>query len=249
MTFDFSDKVVLVTGASRGIGNTIALSFGQAGATVIGTATSQAGADKISKLFDDKQIQGSGKVLNVTQQENIDELLTSITSEFAAPSILINNAGINQDNLLMRMKQDEWDNVINTNLNAIFKMTKACIRPMIKARWGRVINISSVSGFIGNPGQTNYCASKMGVVGFSRSLAREIASRNVTVNVVAPGFIQTEMTDALSDEQQQQLKTQIPMQRIGSTDEIAATVQFLASQEAAYITGETIHVNGGLYMG
>ncbi len=241
-------KVALVTGASRGIGAAIAEALGLAGYTVIGTATSQAGADKICERFESSKIIGSGMVLNVTDPDSISSLLSAVIAQFGAPTILINNAGIAKDNLLLRMKEEEWLDVINTNLTSVFRLSKACVRAMTKARWGRVINISSVVGSMGNMGQANYAAAKAGVEGFSRAMAREVASRNVTVNSIAPGFIATDMTDALGDEQKDTLRTQIPLQRLGTPEDIAQLVGFLASDAGAYITGETIHVNGGMYM-
>jgi len=243
-----TDQIALVTGASRGIGRAIALGLGKQGATVIGTATSEAGADNISSSLKDEGIKGRGLILNVADPESTTACVKQVTDEFGSPDILVNNAGITRDNLLMMMKEDQWDDIINTNLNSIFRMSKAVIRPMMKKRNGRIINISSVVGATGNPGQTNYAAAKAGLIGFSKSLAREIGSRNITVNSVAPGFIDTDMTRELSDEQKDNLTVQIPLGRLGSPDEIAAAVVFLASPSAAYITGETIHVNGGMYM-
>ena len=243
-----TDQIALVTGASRGIGHAIALALGEQGATVIGTATSQAGADKISEALQSGSLKGKGLVLNVADSESVSECLKSVTAEFSAPDILVNNAGITRDNLLMMMKEDQWDDIINTNLTSIFRMTKAVVRPMMKKRNGRIINISSVVGATGNAGQTNYAAAKAGLVGFSKSLAREIGSRNITVNTVAPGFIDTDMTRALAEEQRESLASQIPLGRLGNAEEIAAAVVFLASPAAGYITGETIHVNGGMYM-
>lgn len=243
-----TDQIALVTGASRGIGRAIARALGKQGATVIGTATSEAGANNISLLFEEEGIRGRGMVLNVANSDSTAGCIKAVTDEFGSPDILVNNAGITRDSLLMTMKDDQWDEIINTNLKSIFRMSKAVIRPMMKKRNGRIINISSVVGATGNPGQTNYAASKAGLIGFSKSLAREIGSRNITVNTVAPGFIDTDMTRELSEDQKHQLTSQIPLKRLGSADEIAAAVVFLASPSAAYITGETIHVNGGLYM-
>ncbi len=243
-----TDQIALVTGASRGIGRAIALGLGKQGATVIGTATSEAGADNISSFLKDEGIKGRGLMLNVADPESTTACVKQVTDEFGSPDILVNNAGITRDNLLMMMKEDQWDDIINTNLNSIFRMSKAVIRPMMKKRNGRIINISSVVGATGNPGQTNYAAAKAGLIGFSKSLAREIGSRNITVNSVAPGFIDTDMTRELSEEQKDNLTVQIPLGRLGSPDEIAAAVVFLASPSAAYITGETINVNGGMYM-
>lgn len=243
-----SDQIALVTGASRGIGKAIAHALGKQGATVIGTATTEAGAKNISASLEAASIKGRGMVLNVADTDSTTQCLKQVIDEFGAPDILVNNAGITRDGLLMKMKDDQWDEIINTNLNSIFRMSKAVIRPMMKKRSGRIINISSVVGATGNPGQTNYAAAKAGLVGFSKSLAREIGSRNITVNTVAPGFIDTDMTRELSQQQKDSLTSQIPLGRLGSPDEIAAAVVFLASPSAAYITGETIHVNGGMYM-
>ena len=241
-------KVALVTGASRGIGAAIADDLGRYDITVVGTATTQAGAHKISERFAEKNISGRGMVLNVTELESIDGLLKAIGAEFGAPTILVNNAGITKDNILMRMKEDEWMDVVNTNLNAVFRLSKACVRAMTKARWGRIINISSVVGSMGNGGQSNYSATKAGVEGFSRALAKELGSRSITVNSVAPGFIDTDMTKELPEANKQSMLNQIPLARLGSPDEIASVVSFLAGEAAGYITGETIHVNGGMYM-
>jgi len=243
-----TDQLALVTGSSRGIGQAIAHALGQQGATVIGTATSEAGAQKISEALQAAGIKGTGLVLDVADPESITDCLKQVVAEYGSPDILVNNAGITRDNLLMMMKDEQWDEIINTNLNSIFRMCKAVIRPMMKKRNGRIINISSVVGATGNPGQTNYAATKAGLIGFSKSLAREIGSRNITVNTVAPGFIDTDMTRELNEEQKQKLVGQIPLGRLGSADEIASAVVFLASPGAAYITGETIHVNGGMYM-
>jgi len=243
-----TDQIALVTGASRGIGQAIAHALGKQGATVIGTATTEAGAKNISASLEAASIKGRGMVLNVADTESTSQCLKQVIDEFGAPDILVNNAGITRDGLLMMMKDDQWDEIINTNLNSIFRMSKAVIRPMMKKRSGRIINISSVVGATGNPGQTNYAAAKAGLVGFSKSLAREIGSRNITVNTVAPGFIDTDMTRELSEQQKDSLTSQIPLGRLGRPDEIAAAVLFLASPSAAYITVETIHVNGGMYM-
>ena len=241
-------QIALVTGASRGIGQAIAKGLGTAGATVIGTATSQSGADSISQFLADNSLKGKGLVLNVSDKDSVADCIKQVSDEFGAPDILVNNAGITKDTLLMAMKDEQWDSVIDTNLSSIFRMSKAVIRGMMKKRNGRIISISSVVGASGNPGQTNYAATKAGLVGFSKSLAREIGSRNITVNAVAPGFIDTDMTRELDEKQKTALLGQIPLGRLGSADEIAATVVFLASPAAAYITGETIHVNGGMYM-
>ena len=243
-----SNETALVTGASRGIGKAIADTLGRRGATVIGTATSEAGAQAISAALADTGIKGAGKVLNVTDPDSVAALMTAVQDEFSAPTILVNNAGITRDNLLMRMKDEEWDDVINTNLTSAFRMSKACLRGMMKARHGRIIMISSVIGATGNPGQSNYAATKAGVIGFTKSLAREIGSRGITVNAVAPGFIDTDMTQALPEEQRNALLGQIALGRLGAVEDIANAVAFLASSDAAYITGETIHVNGGMYM-
>jgi len=242
------EKVALVTGASRGIGAAIAEQLGKAGAIVIGTATSESGAEKISARFAELGIRGAGKVLNVTDADSVAALLKSVTEEFGAPAILVNNAGITKDNLLMRMSDEEWFDVINTNLSSIYRLSKGVLRGMMKARWGRIINISSVVGSMGNPGQSNYAATKAGVSGFARSLAAEVGSRNITVNTVAPGFIDTDMTKVLPEEQKQQLLSRIPLGRLGSPEEIASVVLFLAGDAGSYISGETIHVNGGMYM-
>lgn len=244
----FESKVTLVTGASRGIGAAISDTLGAEGAIVIGTATSESGAEKISARFAEKGISGEGMVLNVTDADSVSTLLKAIQEKYGAPQILVNNAAITKDNLLMRMSDDEWFDVINTNLSSIFRLSKACLRGMMKARYGRIINISSVVGAMGNPGQVNYSATKAGVAGFARSLAKEVGSRNITVNTVSPGFIATDMTDVLTDEQKQLMLSSVPLGRLGEPAEIAGVVKFLASDAAAYITGENIHVNGGMYM-
>lgn len=238
-------KIALVTGASRGIGRAIAEQLVAHGATVVGTATSASGADAISEYLAEN---GQGLVLNVSEQDSIDGLLTQIKESFGAIDILVNNAGITRDNLLMRMKEDEWQDILDTNLTPIFKLSKAVLRGMMKNRHGRIVNIGSVVGSTGNPGQANYAAAKAGVIGFSKSMAREVASRGITVNVVAPGFIDTDMTKVLTDEQKQAIFKDVPANRLGDPKEIAATVAFLVSDGAAYITGETIHVNGGMHM-
>jgi len=240
--------IALITGASRGIGKAIALAMGQRGATVIGTATTADGAARITEYLREAGIKGVGVALNVTDQESINEVLDTIQKEFGAPTILVNNAGITRDNLLMRMKDEEWDDIMETNLKSVYRMSKACLRPMTKARKGRIISIASVVGATGNPGQTNYAAAKAGIFGFTKALAREVGARGITVNAVAPGFIDTDMTRALADEHKEALLKQIPLNRLGQPEEIAAAVAFLASPEAAYITGETLHVNGGMYM-
>lgn len=238
-------KVALVTGASRGIGKAIAELLVERGATVIGTATSDSGADAISAYLGDN---GKGLALNVTDIASIESVLKSINDEFGGVDILVNNAGITRDNLLMRMKDDEWTDILDTNLTSIFRLSKAVLRGMMKKRQGRIINVGSVVGTMGNAGQTNYAAAKAGVIGFTKSMAREVASRGVTVNTVAPGFIETDMTKALNDDQRAATLAQVPAGRLGDPREIASAVAFLASPEAAYITGETLHVNGGMYM-
>lgn len=245
---ELNEKVALVSGASRGIGKSIALTLGQQGATVIGTATTEAGAQAITEELKNKGIKGQGMVLNVSDAASIEQVIQTTQEVYAAPDILVNNAAITRDNLLMRMKDNEWDDVINTDLTSIYRMCKACLKPMMKARWGRIINISSVSGFMGNPGQTNYSAAKAGIIGFTRSLASEIGSRNITVNAVAPGFIETDMTKSIADDHAAALKGLTALGRLGKPEEIASVVGFLASAGAAYITGETLHVNGGMYM-
>ena len=240
-------KLVLVTGASRGIGRAIAMTLGNAGATVIGTATSEEGAKNISKIFSDNSILGKGMNLNVTDNDQITEILKAVSDEFGSVDILINNAGITRDNILLRMKEDEWDDIINTNLSSVYKMSKAVLRGMIKKRSGRIISITSVVGAMGNAGQSNYAASKAGIIGFTKSLAREVGVRGITVNAIAPGFIETDMTNSLPEEQKEVLASQIPMGRLGTVDEIAKAVLFLASDNASYITAQTIHINGGMY--
>ncbi|HGN1705912.1 TPA: 3-oxoacyl-ACP reductase FabG [Providencia rettgeri] len=241
----FEGKIALVTGASRGIGKAIALTLIARGATVIGTATSEKGAEAITAYLEGK---GKGLALNVTDAASIEETLSQIREEFGEIDILINNAGITRDNLLMRMKEDEWQDIIDTNLSSVYRLSKSVLRAMMKKRCGRIISIASVVGVMGNAGQTNYAAAKAGLIGFSKSLAREVASRGITVNVVAPGFIETDMTKALTDEQRAGILSQVPADRLGDAQEIASAVAFLASDEAAYITGETLHVNGGMYM-
>lgn len=242
-----NEKIVLVTGASRGIGQAIAINLGEAGATVIGTATSEEGAKNISKTFSNNSILGKGMKLDVTDNNQITDLLKAVTDEFGSVDILVNNAGITRDNILVRMKEEEWDEIINTNLSSVYKMSKAVLRGMMKKKAGRIISITSVVGSMGNSGQANYAAAKAGIMGFTKSLAREVGSRGITVNTVAPGFIQTDMTDALPDEQKKTLASQIPMARLGTVDEIAQTVLFLAGESGSYITAQTIHVNGGMY--
>ena len=241
------EKLVLVTGASRGIGQAIALTLGDAGAIVVGTATSEKGAEAITKQFAKNKITGQGMILNVNDNNNIAELMKNINEKYGTVDILINNAGITRDNILMRMKQEEWDEIISTNLTSVFKMSKAVLRGMMKKKSGRIVSITSVVGAMGNSGQTNYAAAKAGIMGFTKSLAREVGSRGITVNTVAPGFIQTDMTDALPDEQKKALSSQIPMARLGAVDEIAQAVLFLAGEGGSYITAQTLHVNGGMY--
>lgn len=243
-----TNRIALVTGASRGIGRAIALRFISAGYTVIGTATTDQGAEKISSAISDSGGAGRGIALDVSSSESIDAVIKAINSEFGTPTILVNNAGITRDNLLMRMKDDEWNSILETNLSSIFRLSKSCLRGMMKARHGRIINITSVVGLTGNAGQANYAAAKAGIVGFSKSLAREVGSRNITVNSVAPGFIDTDMTRALPEEQKNALIGSIPMARLGDAEEVAHAVAFLASDLSEYITGETLHVNGGMYM-
>lgn len=241
-------KIVLVTGATRGIGRAIATHLGQQGATVVGTATSKSGAESITAFLKEANITGAGLVLNVTDTNSIEAVVSDIETTFGAPSILVNNAGITRDNLLIRMKDDEWNDIIDTNLTPIFKLSKRCLRAMTKARWGRIITITSVVGVMGNAGQTNYAAAKAGVIGFSKSLAREVGVRGITVNTVAPGFIDTDMTNTLTQAHKDALLAQVPIKRLGQPEEIASAVGYLASLDAAYVTGETIHVNGGMYM-
>ncbi len=241
-------KIAVVTGASRGIGQAIAVELGKS-ATVLGTATSEAGAEKITAYLQENGITGKGYSLDVSSEASIEAFVKTVQQEFGAVDILVNNAGITRDNILMRMKSDEWDQVINTNLSSIYRMSKALVRGMTKSRWGRIISISSVVGSSGNIGQSNYAAAKAGLEGFSRALAMEIGTRGITVNSVAPGFIDTDMTRELGEEQTQALLSKIPLGRYGQPAEIAAVVGFLASDQAGYITGETIHVNGGMYMG
>ena len=247
-SMELAQDVAVVTGASRGIGRAIAHELARRGATVIGTATSEAGAQSITQAFDAAGLKGRGWVLNVATQESVDALLAELEGKEGVPSILVNNAGITRDNLLLRMKPDEWDEIINTNLGSVYRMSKAVVRGMMKARRGRIVNIASIVGVMGNAGQTNYAAAKAGIIGFSKSLAREVGSRGITVNVVAPGFIATDMTAQLPAEQQAQLVQQVALGRLGSVEDIANAVAFLASPQASYITGETLHVNGGMYM-
>lgn len=241
-------QIALVSGASRGIGQAIALALGKQGATVVGTATSQSGAEAITAYLKDAGINGVGLALNVNDAAQIEQCLQTVQKQFGDIAILVNNAGVTRDNLLMRMKDEEWDDIMETNLKSVFRLSRGVLRAMMKARSGRIINIASVVGAMGNAGQTNYAAAKAGMVGFSKSLAREVGSRNITVNCVAPGFIDTDMTRALSEEQRKGLLEHIPLGRLGSVDDIAAAVLFLASPQAAYLTGTTLHVNGGMYM-
>ena len=243
-----SERVALVTGASRGIGRAIATELAQSGARVVGTATTEQGASAITEHFTQLDLPVVGKILDNRSEEDILKLFAFIQSEYGSPTIVVNNAGITKDNLMLRMSEQQWSDVIDVNLNAVFRITKAALRGMIKAGFGRVITIGSVVGHMGNAGQVNYSASKAAVAGFSRSLAQELGSRNVTVNVVAPGFITTDMTDKLSEEQKEALVSVVPLKRMGTVHDIAKAVAFLASEHAGYITGETLHVNGGMYM-
>ena len=245
---NLDEQVTLVTGASRGIGRAIAELLGKSGATVIGTATTDAGAQSISDYFAEAGINGKGMSLNVTEPESIDKLIKAVTSDYGAITILVNNAGITRDNLMLRMKEEEWDAIMSTNLTSVYRLSKACLKGMMKARKGRIISISSVVGSTGNAGQANYAAAKAGVVGFSKSLAQEIGSRGITVNVVAPGFIDTDMTRELSDDQRSMLLKNIPLRKLGQSEDIANAVLFLASDMSSYVSGETLHVNGGMYM-
>lgn len=246
--FSLAGQVALVTGASRGIGAAIADALGAAGAVVIGTATSESGAAAITERFAAAGVTGRGAVLDVADREAATSLVKDIAANEGAITVLVNNAGITRDNLLMRMKDEEWDAVINTNLSGLYHLSKSCLRGMMKARGGRVINIASVIGVMGNAGQANYAAAKAGIIGFSKSMAREVGSRGITVNVIAPGFIQTDMTSGLGEEAQEALVAQVPLARLGVADDIASAVLFLASPAGAYVTGETLHVNGGMYM-
>lgn len=244
-----SDEICLVTGATRGIGRAVALALGGAGATVVGTATTKQGAQSISAGLDEQGMRGRGAALDVTDGDAVAEVVRGIGAEYGAPTILVNNAGITRDNLLLRMKDDEWDAVVDTDLKAVYRVSRACLRGMTKARRGRIVNITSVVGETGNPGQTNYSAAKAGVVGFTKSLAREVGNRGITVNAVAPGFIDTDMTRTLSESQRSELLSDIPLGRLGDPDDIAQAVLYLASPAASYVTGVTLHVNGGMYMG
>jgi len=246
--FKLENNVALVTGASRGLGRAIALMLGRQGATVVGTATSEAGAQRVTEALRQEGIQGEGRVLDVNNREAGPALVKGIADSYGPVTVLVNNAGISRDNLIMRMKDDEWDDIVDTNLSAVYRMSKAVLRGMMKARGGRIINIASVVGCMGNAGQSNYAAAKAGVMGLTRSMAREVGSRNITVNAVAPGFIATDMTEELGEQQRQALLEQTPLERLGEPDEVAAAVAYLASPAAAFITGETLNVNGGLYM-
>lgn len=244
----FSGKTALVTGATRGLGRAIALELGKQGATVVGTATTKEGAQKITDMLKAEGLKGAGYALQVQNTEALADTLSAIQEAFSAPEILVNNAGITRDNIILRMRPEQWNEVINVNLNAVFHLTKACLKPMVKARWGRIINITSVVGVMGNFGQANYVAAKAGLIGFSKSVAKELAGYGITVNCVAPGFMETEMTDDLSDKHREAILAQIPMKRMGQAEDIAHAVAFLASDQATYITGETLHVNGGMCM-
>lgn len=241
-------KIALVTGATRGLGKAIAIGLAEHGVVVYGTATSQEGADQIGAYFHEKGLKGFGKVLNVKDKDALPTFVEQIKKQSGVIEILVNNAAVTRDNLLLRMKEDEWSDVIEINLNAVFHLTKTCLRDMLKARWGRIINIASIVGVSGNAGQANYAAAKAGLIGLTKSLAQEVASRNITANVVAPGFFDTDMTRALNEEQRAAILQAVPMGRIGEPEEVAACVSFLASQSAAYITGQTIHINGGMLM-
>ncbi len=243
-----NDKIILITGASRGIGAAILKVMAETGATIVGTATSQNGADAITKTIEELGAKGKGLVLDVSDATSVESCLKTIADDIGAISVLVNNAGITRDNLLMRMKDEDWEAVINTNLTSVYRLSKSVLRPMMKQKFGRIINIASVVGVSGNAGQANYSAAKAGIIGFSKSLAREVASRGITVNTIAPGFIHTDMTDKLPEEQKKALSQNIPAAKLGEVEDIAYAVKFLASVEAGYITGETLHVNGGMYM-
>lgn len=244
-----NNDICLVTGATRGIGRAIARELGRNGATVIGTATSEDGAAAITDFLAGESVRGTGMQLDVTSSESVDKVVAAIGEQYGAPTIIVNNAGVTRDNLLMRMKEEEWDTVLDTDLKSVYRVSKACLRGMTKARRGRIINITSVVGSAGNAGQTNYSAAKAGMIGFTRSLAREVGNRGITVNAVAPGFIDTDMTRALSDEQREALLKDIPLGRLGDPEDIAHAVAYLVSPQAGYVTGVTLHVNGGMYMG
>lgn len=243
-----AQKVCLVTGATRGIGKAIALEMAKHGASVVGTATSERGAESIGRMFSDLNLTGIGEVLDVTDPDGVGALMQAVADPVGPPDILVNNAGVTQDNLLMRMSEEEWDRIMETNLKSVYRVTKACLRGMMKTRSGRIINITSVVGVSGNPGQTNYAAAKAGIIGFTKSLAQEVASRGITVNAIAPGFIDTDMTKALSEGQRSELVSKIPLGRLGSPDDVAQAALYLASPGASYVTGVTLHVNGGMYM-
>ena len=246
--FALQGEIALVTGASRGIGRSIALTMGQQGASIVGTSTSDLGAQGVTTALDEAGIDGKGAVLDVTHGDNVVNVVRQIEEDFGPVTILVNNAGITRDNLLLRMKDEEWDDILDTNLSSVFRVTKACLRGMTRARKGRVINVTSIVGATGNPGQTNYAAAKAGLVGFTKSLASEVASRGITVNAIAPGFIETDMTASLEQSRRDELATAIPLGRLGDGEDVAVVAVFLASPEASYITGQVIHVNGGLYM-
>lgn len=248
MQVNLENKIALVTGASRGIGKAIALKLAKNGASVIGTSTTEAGADKITQMFAEEGLKGQGVMLDITNKMQITSVLDKIQKEWGSISILINNAGITSDNLFIRMKDEEWDKVIQTNLSSLFYMTRGCLKSMMKARFGRIVNIGSVVASMGNAGQVNYAAAKAGLLGFTKSLAREIGSRNITVNAIAPGFIATDMTQSLTEPQRELLLQQVPLGRLGQPEDIALAVLFLVSEAANYITGETLHINGGMHM-
>jgi 3-oxoacyl-[acyl-carrier protein] reductase len=248
MMFVLNGEVCLITGASRGIGRAIALTMGKQGALIVGTSTTKLGAEGITTMLDEAGICGRGVVLDITQGKDVVNVVEKIKSDFGPISILVNNAGIARDNLLLRMKEEEWNNIVDTNLSSVFRVTKACLRSMTRARKGRIINVSSIVGATGNPGQTNYAAAKAGLVGFTKSLAFEVASRGITVNAIAPGFIETDMTASLEKSRQKELAANIPIGRFGIGEDVANLAVFLASSEASYITGQVVHVNGGLYM-
>ncbi|EAR23559.1 3-oxoacyl-ACP reductase FabG [Nitrococcus mobilis] len=248
MAFSLENQIALITGASRGLGQSIALTLGRAGATIIGTATTEAGAERIEGDLTQAGITGAGMVLDVTDGEQVNAVVATLGRRFGNPSVLVNNAGITRDALFLRMRQEEWDAVVDTNLGSVYRMSKACLRGMIKARYGRIINIASVVGLMGNAGQANYAAAKAGIIGLSKSLAREVGSRGVTVNTVAPGYIATDMTESLAAAQREALLAQMPLGRLGQPQDIATAVLFLAAQESGFITGETLNVNGGLHM-
>jgi len=242
-------KITLVTGASRGIGQAIALELGRKDYTVVGTATSPEGAKKISEVFQANQIKGMGMQMDVCEEEQVTEVLAKIQEQFGLLNVLVNNAGITRDNILLRMKPEQWNEVLETNLTSVYRLTKSALRPMVKARYGRIINISSVVGVTGNPGQANYVAAKAGLIGFTKALAIEMAAYGITANVVAPGFIATDMTLNLNEKQQEAIMNMIPMKHMGRPEDIAYAVGFLAAEQASYITGQTIHINGGMYLG